>query len=232
MSSTEDIQLIDLEAADVNNHMVVERQNTEEMISREFGALQIERYLRLICSGTFILGSLIIFYCLRERSPYEVVAYCMTLVQSLWLIQFLGVVLTMQHLHSIVVLRKVVPDTLLLVVPYAVKEYKKTIMSSISAMSSMRGSNLFYLLGSSSNICFGMVFSVASFKWYEFKVINLDTGALVLLVLSTFGSTIITGWELDLNSKLSTGLHYFGALVTFIASPTAFAIYQDWSALS
>eukprot|EP01084_Bolivina_argentea_P119402 211701_1 len=138
----------------------------------------------------------------------------------------------MQHLHSIVVLRKVVPDTLLLVVPYAVKEYKKTIMSSISAMSSMRGSNLFYLLGSSSNICFGMVFSVASFKWYEFKVINLDTGALVLLVLSTFGSTIITGWELDLNSKLSTGLHYFGALVTFIASPTAFAIYQDWSALS
>ena len=253
-TTSEDVQLIDMESNgneskqhsqpvdnqknDIQNDIdddkpKMERQNTEQRHALlYFDALQIERYIRLICSCIFIGGSLIIVYILKEGSPYRNIAYCMSLVQILWLVQFLGVVLTMQHLHSIVVFRKVVPNTLFLVVPYAVKEYKQRIMSSISAMSSLRGSNLFYLLGSSSNICFGMTFSAVSFKWFEFQIINIDTVSLGLLLISTFGSTIITGWELDLSSKLSTGLHYLGALVSFVAAPTAFAMYQSFSALS
>eukprot|EP01083_Nonionella_stella_P166176 554804_1 len=220
----------------------IKTQNTSEEIHLHFDALQIERYIRLFFSFVFVVGSLGIYWQLREnnfRSPYHNIAYCMTLVQSLWLVQFLGVVLTIQHLHSVVVLRKVVPDTVFLVVPYAVKEYKTIIMSSISAMSSMRGSNLFYMLGSSSNICFGMTFSAASFKWLESLEYSktdddyvVDTLSLLLLLLSTYGSTIITGWELDLNSKLSSSLHSFGAFVTFVAAPFAFGMNQKWSNFS
>ena len=256
MSNSEDVQLIDIESGKntTSNHHIIrsteeiesdivnisdeskpsfKRQNTEDVHHLlYFDALQIERYIRLFCSCVFIAGSLFLFYMLRDTSPYRNIAYCMALVQLLWLIQFLGVVLTMEHLHNIVVFRKVVPNTLFLVVPYAVKEYETHIMSSISAMSGMRGSNLFYLLGSNSNICFGMTFSACSFKWFEFQVINVDSMALGLLLISTFGSTIITGWELDLTSKLSTGLHYFGALVAFSTAPISFAMYQNFSALS
>eukprot|EP01083_Nonionella_stella_P121361 364585_1 len=224
---------------DTNDTEMIRKQNTSAEVLRHYDALQIERYIRLFCNGLFVIGSLLIYWQLPERSPYHNIAYCMALVQLLWLVNFLGVVLTIQHLHSVVVLRKVVPNTLFLVVPYAVKEYKTTIMSSISAMSSMRGSNLFYMLGSSSNICFGMTFSTASFKWLESLEYSktdddyvVDTLSLLLLLLSTYGSTIITGWELDLNSKLSSSLHSFGAFVTFVAAPFAFGMNQKWSNFS
>ena len=73
---------------------------------------------------------------------------------------------------------------------------------------------------------------MVNLKWYQIQEANYISFALACLLISSFGATIITSWELDKTSKLSTWLHYIGALCAFATAPFAFAIYQQWSALS
>ena len=239
MRSLEEIELVQKDDDNItpsqNLSKLAPRQDTEEEYKFiHLNGLQIEKYIRLSFNCAFIGGSMIIMYFERDNSPYHNISLCMALVQILWSLQFIGILMTIKHLHSIVVFRKIVENTLFLVVPYKFKEYEQQIMASTSTMSSLRGSNVFHMLGTSANISFGMTFSAAMFKFFDYRtydILHQDIVSLDILVISVFGFGIISTWEFDHHSKLSQMLHYFGGFVWFIMAPLAFAMYQDFSIL-
>eukprot|EP01084_Bolivina_argentea_P023542 43928_1 len=192
-----------------------------------------EQNFRLTMSILFVCGSIVIFFVAENRrhSAYHIISYMVALTQLIWLISFLSILLSMKHIHYILIKRKMLSNTALLIIPYAYQEWKSFPMKSISNISALRGSNMYFILCKAMNITFGMVFSAISMKWAERQSNNRTTIALILLLIAGHGGGILTRWELA-ESKLSICLHQFGALLGFVAGPLAFAIYQEWSLLS
>lgn len=224
---------------DCADQINISRQNTEYTHKVEnFSHLQIERYARLFFSILFIGGSILILYIHKDTAPFINIGCCIAYIGCLWLIQFVIVISTVKHLHHMEVFRKIVPNTLLLVVPYKFKEYPQDVMSSISSMSSIRGSNLFYLLGQTANIVFGMVFAAVSFKWHLIQQEEdkyhkrMEAVSLGLLLTSCFAAVLLTSFELDKKSKIDTYTHYAAALFAFNGAHISFVIDQECSALS
>lgn len=202
---------------------------------RKYTTIKVERYFRLILWALFSIGIFVIFFISEHQhlSSYRILSFSIFLTHFIWLISFLCIILTIDNIHLIKVQRKIIPNTKLLIIPFAYYEYDEFPIKSISNMSSMRGSNLFHILSTTMSISFGMVFSAVTIKWSEhrFKHNPLTITALILLLLSSHGGGVLSRWELS-ESKMSIFIHNLGAFLAFVAGPLSFLLYQRFSALS
>ena len=194
-----------------------------------FRTLNPERRAKKSFSFIIILSILVLLFVgsLKSQSKYHMFAYLLTVLVIIWNISFSAILLSSEHLHMITVKRKRLNNSQFLFVPYEYVEDKHRLITSVSAINAIGGSNAERYSLLTMYITFGVLYCAVFSKWTEehSSTLNIE---LVLMMLDAVGLLMVFVWEIEPNT-FSNIAHYIAAGITVICSPAAFAMQQNFS---
>eukprot|EP01083_Nonionella_stella_P180137 641557_1 len=190
-----------------------------------------ERTSKALFSATFI-PSVILLVTITKfiwiTNIYHMFAYLLILLMIWWNITFYSIIYSSDHLHMIYIKRQQVPHSPLLFIPYGFFEDPQHVVTSVSAVNAIVGSNAERSSLLVMYATFAVSYCAVTTKWAEHRspdITALDI-QLTLFLFSAIGLLMTATWQMEHRSPDITALDI--QLTLFLFSAIGLLMTATW----